>query len=117
MKTTVINKDLVGQLVCVYEPYANGGDVEKTLKVFSITSVGSKYITAGGMKFDKELLSNHDCGTRQLFIGSPEEFRDTLQLRKSLLNKLDRLRSDIGGMELPELEKLDNILNSYGLEF
>lgn len=117
MKTTVINKDLVGQLVCVYEPYANGGDVEKTLKVFSITSVGSKYITAGGMKFDKELLSNHDCGTRQLFIGSPEEFRDTVRLRKSLLNKLDRLRSDIGRMELPELEKLDNILNSYGQEF
>ena len=29
---TTINKDLVGQIVCVYEPYANGGEVEKTIK-------------------------------------------------------------------------------------
>ena len=29
--TTTINKDLVGQMVCVYDPYANGGEVEKTV--------------------------------------------------------------------------------------
>ena len=111
--TTRINKDLVGQIVCVYEPYANGGEVEKTIKVFSVTSVGSKYITAGGMKFDKDLLTNHDCGTRQLFLGSPEEFRDTLLLRKSLLGKLDNIRSAINEMDLPELKKLDNILATF----
>lgn len=113
MKTTIINKNLVGQIVCVYEPYANGGEVEKTIKVFSVTSVGSKYITAGGMKFDKDLLTNHDCGTRQLFIGSPEEFRDTFRLRKSLLVKLDNIRSVVNYMDLSELEKLDNILTTF----
>lgn len=112
MKTT-INKDLVGQIVCVYEPYANGGEVEKTIKVFSVTSVGPKYITAGGIKFDKELLTNHDCGTRQLFIGSPEEFRDTILLRKSLLDKLDNIRSAINEMDLPELEELDKIFTTF----
>ena len=111
--TTTINKDLVGQIVCVYEPYANGGEVEKTIKVFSVTSVGPKYITAGGMKFDKDLLTNHDCGTRQLFLGSPEEFRDTLLLRKTLVEKLDRLRSNIGNMELMELEKLTVTLSEF----
>lgn len=113
MRTTIINKDLVGQLVCVFEPYANGGDVEKTVKVFSVTSVGPKYITVGGIKFDKEMLTNHDCGTRQLFLGSPEELRETLRLRKSLLEKLDNLRSDVGNMELPELKELDKILTAF----
>ena len=111
--TTRINKDLVGQIVCVYAPYANGGEVEKTIKVFSVTSVGSKYITAAGMKFDKDLLTNHDCGNRQLILGSPEEFRRTLYLRKTLVEKLDRLRSNIGNMELLELEKLTVTLSEF----
>ena len=110
MKKTINYKNLKGQTVCVYEPYANGGEVEKTLKVCSVTSVGPKYITAGGIKFDKEMLTNHDCGTRQLFIGSPEEFRSTLYLRKSLFEKLERLQSGIGNMELGELEELETYL-------
>ena len=113
MKTTIINKNLVGQIVCVYEPYANGGDVEKTIKVFSVTSVGPKYITAGGIKFDKEMLTNHDCGTKQLFLGSPEEFRDTLCLRKSLLEKLNNLRSGVRNMELSELKEFDKTLTAF----
>ena len=110
MKKRTYNKKLVGQIVCVYEPYVNGGDVEKTLQVFSVTSVGPKYITAGGIKFDKEMLVNHDCGTRQMFIGSPAEFHSTLYLRKKVTEKLDLIRSEVSRMDLDELEKLVDAL-------
>ena len=116
MKTKINCKELVGQTVVVFEPYVNGGDLEKTAKVFSVTSVGPKYITAGGIKFDKELLTNHDCGTRQLFIGTPAEFSQTLWARKRIRKILDNILSNLNDYSLDELLKIEESLEKYSSE-
>lgn len=120
MKNVINYKELVGQTVCVYEPYVNGGDVEKTVEVFSVTSVGSKYITAGSIKFDKDLLVNHDCGTRQLFIGTAVELLETLSRRKSVRALLDAVSRRIDSLDADELyfleDTLANLVKTSGYE-
>ena len=103
-------KDWVGRSVCVYEPYANSDKVEESVKVCTLTGVGTRYITAGGIRFDKDTLCNGDSGVRKLFLGTPAEFSEYLRHYKEVRQRAERLYMGIDRFSPGELRRIYDIL-------
>ena len=110
MSSITSYKDWVGRSVCVYEPYANSGMVEEFVKVCTLTGVGTKYITAGGVKFDKETLCNGDIGVRKLFLGTPAELSEYLSLYKLVRRRAEQLYMGIDRFSPGELRRIYDII-------
>lgn len=114
MKKT-IDKTLVGQLVVMYEPSLPVERAEQTVRVYSVTDVGRKYIKAGGYRFDKETLRCPDLN-RRLFIGSPEEFSQIIRTKTRALLLMDKVRSNLEDCTLQELQALIDALECISAE-
>lgn len=99
-------KDLkVGDLVTIYKQYDRRFEpIEETVE-----KTGSKYIYAGGSKYNRE-KGYGDYGY-ELFPGSLQEYKSYLLTQEVAYKLLERLKSTIYDLTREELESINNILN------
>ena len=102
MKTTIINKDSIGQTVVCYVPMTSIEETERSAKVFTITAVGRKYIKAGNREFEKDTLLCRNPFSK-LFPGTPQEFNQFIRLRFRIHKQMEKL-------DLQQLEKLQEVI-------
>ena len=109
MKKTIVNRELIGQQVVCYVPLTTLESMERSMKVFTVTAVGIKYIKAGRRTFDKHTLrcDNPFCA---LYLGTPEEFKRYIHLRYNILKKLDEVEYKVGKFDLEQLEELNAVM-------
>ena len=109
MKKTINYKELTGQQVVCYVPLTTLEDMERSVKVFTVTAVGTKYIKAGRREFDKHTLrcNNPFCA---LYLGTPEEFKRHIHLKYNIRKQLDEAGRRLGQLDLQELEEMNSLL-------
>ena len=109
MKRTINYKELVGQQVVCYVPLTTVENMIHSVKVFTVTAVGTKYIKAGKRNFDKQTLRCENPFSA-LYFGTPEEFSRYIRLKLKVRKQMDRLTMRLDKLELHQLEKLDETL-------
>ena len=109
MKKTINYKELIGQQVVCYVPLTTLEEMERSVKVFTVTAVGTKYIKAGRRVFDKQTLrcDNPFCA---LYIGTPEEFNRYIHLKYNIRKQLDEAGRRLGQLDLQELEEMNSLM-------
>lgn len=116
MKQAVNFNHLVGQTVVVFESGQTTSRVVENAKSFVVTAVGSKYIKAGGYKFDKETLSCADLNY-SLFIGSLEEFKERVNTEQNVRKLMDSVSWHLKDCSLNDLKILGNVLEKICVNF
>ena len=110
MNKKINYRKLIGQQVVCYVPLTTIEDMERSVKVMTVTAVGTKYIKAGRREFDKHTLrcDNPFCA---LYIGTPDEFIRYIHLKFRIRKQLDRLTMQLGKFELQKLEEFNDMLD------
>ena len=108
MKRTINYKELVGQQVVCYVPLTTVENMIHSVKVFTVTAVGTKYIKAGKRNFDKQTLRCENPFSA-LYFGTPEEFSRYIRLKLHVRKQMDRLTVCLDSLEFHQLEELDSI--------
>ena len=110
MKKTIVNRELIGQQVVCYVPLTTLENMEHSMKVFTVTAVGLKYIKAGRRMFDKNTLrcENPFCA---LYLGTPEEFKRHIRLTFNIRKRLEEVGYKVGKFDLEQLEEINALID------
>jgi hypothetical protein len=82
--------------------------MERSAHVYTVKSVGTKYIKAGGRIFDKQTL-RCDKPFCALFIGTPQEFSRYIRLKQYVQKQMEKLSMKLNHLELEQLEELNTL--------